>query len=94
VTNVSFDSAEAIIEYAPESVVDRIAPRAILWIHAGRDELVPCEESEAMYARAREPKRLVILPGITHYDVYTGAGFAAVMRESIAWYQQFIPTAS
>jgi hypothetical protein len=71
--------------------VDRIAPRAILWIHSGNDELVPPEESEAMYARACEPKRLVVLPGLTHYDVYTGAGFAAVMRETIAWYEQFLP---
>jgi hypothetical protein len=91
VSDVSFDSAEAIVEYSPESVVDRIAPRAILWIHSGNDELVPPEESEAMYARACEPKRLVVLPGLTHYDVYTGAGFAAVMRETIAWYEQFLP---
>jgi dienelactone hydrolase len=91
VRDVLLESAGAIVEYAPETVVERIAPRAILWIHAGNDELVPPEESEAMYARAREPKKLVILPGLTHYDVYTGEGFAAVMRETVAWYRAFIP---
>jgi dipeptidyl aminopeptidase/acylaminoacyl peptidase len=91
VSDVVLESAEAIVEYAPEAVVERIAPRAILWIHAGNDELVPPEESEAMYARAREPKKLVILPGLTHYDVYTGEGFASVMREALAWYRTFMP---
>jgi dienelactone hydrolase len=91
VTDIVLESAEAILEYAPEDVVERIAPRAILWIHAGQDELVPPEESEAMHARAREPKKLVLLPGLTHYDVYTGEGFAAVMREALAWYRAFIP---
>jgi alpha-beta hydrolase superfamily lysophospholipase len=91
VSDVVLESAEAIVEYAPEDVVGRIAPRAILWIHSGNDELVPPEESAAMYARAGEPRKLVVLPGLTHYDVYKGEGFAAVMRETLAWYQTFLP---
>lgn len=93
VTDIVLESGEAIVEYAPEEVVHRIAPRAILWIHSGGDELVPPEESEAMYARAGEPKKLVILPGLTHYDVYAGEAFATVMRESVAWYSRFLPVA-
>lgn len=91
VVDVAFECAGAIVEYAPESVVERIAPRAIMWIHAGSDELVPPEESRAMYERAREPKKLVVLPGLTHYDVYSGDAFTAVMRESIAWYGRYLP---
>ncbi|MBI4591075.1 MAG: alpha/beta fold hydrolase [Candidatus Rokubacteria bacterium] len=91
VADIVLESGEAIIEFAPEDVVDRIAPRAILWIHSGNDELVPAEESEAMYARAGEPKKLVILPGLTHYDVYQGEGFTRVMREAVGWYNRFIP---
>jgi dienelactone hydrolase len=91
VADILLESGEAIIDYAPEDVVGAIAPRAILWIHAERDELVPPEESQAMYARAGEPKRLVILPGLAHFDVYAGEGFAAVMRESLDWYRRFLP---
>jgi fermentation-respiration switch protein FrsA (DUF1100 family) len=93
VADIALESGEAILDYAPEDVVDRIAPRAILWIHAERDELVPVEESQAMYARAREPKRLAVLPGLAHFDVYAGQGFAAVMRESIDWYGRFLRAA-
>ncbi len=37
--------------------------------------------------------KLVILPGLTHYDVYTGEAFARVMRESLDWYRAHIPLA-
>ena len=93
VPEIALESGDAIVEYAPEEVVHRIAPRAILWIHSGNDELVPPEESETMYARAGEPKKLVILRGLTHYDVYQGDGFVTVMREAVDWYRRFIPVA-
>lgn len=83
---LSLESAEKIIEFRPEEVVERISPRAILFIHAGEDDLVPRVESEGMYARAREPKRLVILPGVPHYGVYTGEVFIKVMDLATQWY--------
>lgn len=88
--DVVLESAEAIIEYAPEEVVGRIAPRPVLFIHCADDVLVPPEESIAMYERAGEPKRLVLLPGRSHYDVYSGAGFAEVMAEATAWFSQYL----
>ncbi|MEE8326871.1 MAG: biotin attachment protein, partial [candidate division NC10 bacterium] len=41
---ITLASAEAIIEFAPEDVVGRIAPRPILLIHAADDNLVSPEE--------------------------------------------------
>ena len=49
--------------FHPEWVVDKIAPRPILFITTDDDRLVPPEESEALYARAGEPKKLVVLKG-------------------------------
>jgi fermentation-respiration switch protein FrsA (DUF1100 family) len=51
-------------------VVDRIAPRPVLFITTDGDRLVPSEESESLYARAGEPKKLVVLRGYGHYEVY------------------------
>jgi fermentation-respiration switch protein FrsA (DUF1100 family) len=56
--------------FNPEWVVDRIAPRPILFITTDDDRLVPPQESEAMYARAGEPKKLVVLKGFGHYEIY------------------------
>jgi fermentation-respiration switch protein FrsA (DUF1100 family) len=44
---VTLESAEAILEFAPEDVVDRIAPRPLLLVHGDRDSLVSIEEPES-----------------------------------------------
>ena len=89
--DVVLESAEAIIEYAPEEIVHRLAPRPVLFIHCADDVLVPPDESIAMYERAGEPRRLVLLPGRGHYDVYSGAGFAEVMSHATAWFSIYLP---
>ncbi|GIX49785.1 MAG: hypothetical protein KatS3mg131_3996 [Candidatus Tectimicrobiota bacterium] len=93
-TQVTLESAEAVIEFVPEAVVARIAPRPILWIHAAEDTLVPPEESQRMYARAREPKKLVLLPGLTHWDIYRGEGLIQVTDHALQWYRQWLPVPS
>ncbi len=84
------ESAEAMIDYRPESVVDKIAPRAAMWICAGRDTLLPNEESRSMYEKAREPKRLVVLQDLEHYEVHHGPGLERVMRLSTEWFDTFL----
>jgi fermentation-respiration switch protein FrsA (DUF1100 family) len=54
----------------PKWVVDRIAPRPILFITTDDDRLVPPQESEAMYARAGEPKKLAMLKGFGHRGLW------------------------
>lgn len=71
--------------FVPEWIVDRVAPCAALFITCENDRMVPPEESIALHARAQDPKKLVVLPGYTHYDVYHGEALAAVMRETLAW---------
>jgi fermentation-respiration switch protein FrsA (DUF1100 family) len=44
-----------------------------------------------MYRRAGEPKRLVVLPGWGHYEVYTGECFRQVMEATLAWYREHLP---
>ena len=44
----------------------RIAPRPLLLIHAEGDEIVPFHVSQRIYAQAREPKTLWLLPGGDH----------------------------
>jgi pimeloyl-ACP methyl ester carboxylesterase len=63
----NFDHA---VRFVPEDVVHKIAPRPVLFIHAERDTMVPLAEAQSFYAKAGEPKEIVILPGATHVDVY------------------------
>jgi hypothetical protein len=91
VTKIPLEFVDDTLSFNPEWVVDKFAPRPVLFITSGNDRLVPPAESEAMYARAGEPKKLVMLKGYGHYEVYEGEVFRQVMDAATAWYQQYIP---
>ncbi len=77
--------------FHPEWVVDKIAPRPILFITTDNDRLVPPEESQSLFAKAGEPKKLVVLEGYGHYEVYSEPAFSEVMGETLAWFQEHLP---
>jgi pimeloyl-ACP methyl ester carboxylesterase len=67
-TDVSLESLDFLLRFRPAAVVDRIAPRPLLLIHGQENRLHSVEESRDLYARAKEPKRLVILDGSGHTE--------------------------
>ncbi|HEV2301905.1 MAG TPA: alpha/beta hydrolase [Stellaceae bacterium] len=91
VTQVPLEFVDDTLAFNPEWVVDRIAPRPALLITTDNDRLVPPVESEALYARAGEPKKLVVLKGFGHYEVYEGEAFRQVMDATIDWCREHIP---
>ena len=91
VGTLPLDYIDETLAFNPEWVVDKIAPRAVLFITSDQDRLVPPEESIHLYERAGEPRKLVILKGYGHYEVYSEPAFSEVMRETIAWYQRHVP---
>ena len=88
---VTFESLLDIMEFKPESVVDQIGPRAMLWIHTDKDKLVPLFEAQSMYAKARQPKQPVVLENMVHEDVYRGEGFEQTMQHTSAWFREHLP---
>ena len=54
----------------PVNEANRIAPRPLLILHGGRDELVSVAHSQALYAKAGKPKELVIHPDGNHSLVW------------------------
>ena len=88
---IPLEYIDETLQFAPEWVVDRIAPRPVLFITTDDDRLVPPEESFRLYARAGEPKKLVVLEGYGHYEVYTEPAFDEVMQATVAWYRQHLP---
>ena len=91
VNRIPLEYVDDTLAFNPEWVVDRIAPRPVLFITTDGDRLVPSEESESLYARAGEPKKLVVLRGYGHYEVYTEPAFSEVMRATLDWYGQHLP---
>jgi fermentation-respiration switch protein FrsA (DUF1100 family) len=91
VTAIPLEFVDDTLSFNPEWVVDKIAPRPIMFITTDNDRLVPPAESEGLYARAGEPKKLVTLKGYGHYEVYEGEAFRQVMVAAIDWYAHYMP---
>jgi fermentation-respiration switch protein FrsA (DUF1100 family) len=63
----------ASVRYDTLSAIRRVrAP--LLVVHGDADTLVPVELGRRLFAAANEPKRLLIVPGADHNDVYTRGG--------------------
>lgn len=86
VHEVPLEFVDDTLGFNPEWVVDRIAPRPSLFIASDGDRLVPPQEMEALFERAGEPKKLVMLRGWGHYEAYSGEARRQIMGEAIAWY--------
>ncbi len=78
------------LAFNPEWVVDRISPRGVLLITGENDLIVLPAEAEALYTHAAEPKKLSVIEGAGHYDLYTGEAFDQVMSETIAWFGEHL----
>ena len=87
---LTLESAESMTQFRPETVVDRISPRAAMWIYTPEDTVVPIEESQSMYQKALEPKKLVAIEGFKHYELYHGAGFDLVMKNTLEWFNTYL----
>jgi len=86
-TQIPLQYVEAHLEFSPISVVDRIAPRALLIIAAEHDVICPADELKRMYERAGNPKKFVLVEGVTHFQCYEGEGMERTCGEAIEWYK-------
>ena len=91
IDKIPLEFVDDTLAFNPEWVVDKIAPRPVLFITSDNDRLAPPDESRALYERAGEPKRLVVLQGFGHYEVYAGEALRQVMEATLAWYREHLP---
>lgn len=54
------------VEASPERWIARISPRPVLIVHGEADDVVPVQDARRLYAKAGEPKELVLLPALGH----------------------------
>lgn len=85
---VTLRSVEMFTEYEPGSYLPYISPTPLLMMPAAGDHLVPAELTIAAFERAREPKKLEILPG-AHFDAYV-RGFEVSSGSARDWFVQHL----
>jgi fermentation-respiration switch protein FrsA (DUF1100 family) len=92
---VTLRSVEMFTEYEPGTYLPWISPTPLLMCVAENDVLTPTDIAIAGYEQAREPKKLVILPG-GHFDAYVD-GFDLASGAAADWFTQHLlkhPTAT
>jgi dienelactone hydrolase len=81
---------DKLLRYAPVEDVGAIKNCAMLFIVAEKEELFRNEDhAKRAYDRAVEPKKYVIIPGITHYGIYREARDQAT-KLAIAWFNEYL----
>jgi glyoxylase-like metal-dependent hydrolase (beta-lactamase superfamily II)/dienelactone hydrolase len=81
---------EKLMNYAPVEDADKAPGCAMLFILAEKEELFDNKDHGVKaYDRTRGPKKLVVIPKITHYGVYTVARPQA-QKLAIEWYDQHL----
>jgi dienelactone hydrolase len=86
-TQITFQFIEAHMEFSPIALAGRIAPRALLVIAAEHDAICPADELKRMHDAAGEPKKFVLLKGLTHFQCYEGEGLERTSGEAIEWFR-------
>jgi len=85
---VTLRTVEMLGEYEPAAYIARISPTPLLMVVARQDHLTPVHLAIDAYERAREPKRLVILPG-GHFDAYVD-GFDEASAPARDWFVEHL----
>ena len=81
---VTLRSVEMLAEYNPIAYIDQISPTPLLMLPAKNDVLTPTHLAIGAYEKAREPKKLQLLPG-GHFDAYV-EGFEASSSPALDWF--------
>jgi len=85
---VTLRSVEMFTEYEPGTYLPWISPTPLLMCVAEHDHLTIAGIAIDGYEQAREPKRLVILPG-GHFDAYVD-GFDVASGAAIDWFTEHL----
>lgn len=67
VTRFPVETVLSMVEFRPEELVDRIAPRPLLIVHGVRDALTPTEEALALFRRAGDSAELLVMNGLDQF---------------------------
>lgn len=86
---VTLRSVELFTEYEPGDYVGKISPTPLLMVVAAGDHLTVADLTTAAFERAREPKKLLVLPG-GHFDAYVGEAFATSSAVQRDWFVQHL----
>lgn len=88
VNEVTLRSVEMFTEYEPGAHIAAISPTPLLLLPAKDDHLTPARLAIDAFEKAREPKKILILPG-GHFDAYV-EGFDQASTAARDWFVEHL----
>jgi fermentation-respiration switch protein FrsA (DUF1100 family) len=58
-------------DYRPEEAIARLSPLPVLIVHGEVDRVIPPAHGEALFAAAKAPKTLWLMPGVDHIQAFS-----------------------
>lgn len=89
---ISLEFLEAHRGHRPIEAAKHLSACPLLLVAAELDSVTPAADSAELYAAAPEPRRLVIIEGIRHYEIYSGEPLRRSIAEAVAWFGVHLAT--
>ena len=96
---VDVETQQAVAEYRPMHYVPLIGARPVLFMVAENEELMNnANHAKAAFDMLPGPKDYIVLPGITHFEAYTGEAFARGSKAAaevceVSWFRRVMELA-
>ncbi|MFN0120102.1 MAG: alpha/beta hydrolase [Blastocatellia bacterium] len=88
---VDVETNQMVAEYRPFHYLKAIGDRPVLLIPAEKEELINNKENAiAAMDVLTGPKKLIIVPGITHFEMYIGEAFEISSNAAAAWFREHL----
>lgn len=85
---LTLESVDAILNFRPNDAVAGISPRAVFMVGVEEDTLTPFDHTLELFERAREPKRLLRLPGVPHHAIYEARTLDPIADSVVAYMEE------
>lgn len=86
----ALESVDFIREFDLTKSMSKGAPCPILFIHGGKDNIIPVEDIFEIYQRVGDHRELIILDEYDHLGLDHGSGLATQINLSLEWFCQYI----
>jgi fermentation-respiration switch protein FrsA (DUF1100 family) len=88
---VDVETQQMVAEYRPFRYLKDVGDRPVLLIPAEKDELIPNRDhAYAAMQVLTGPKKLIEVPGITHFEMYIGQPFEISSNAAADWFKQYL----
>jgi dienelactone hydrolase len=87
---IDVETNQLTAEYRPFLSIPAIGNRPVLMVAAENDELCRLPDIKAAYEALPGPRKLVVVPQITHFQMYIDEAFETGSNAAAAWFQEHL----